>query len=347
MARDVASPWSDWQSLQLHSLLWRKLAFGVDVMGPLMCAGAAGGPTGVTAGTCDGYDTITGHTIDGATDPLDCLADQLTADYSGGAMPKPAWTRAVAKSAQWFGSIAIPDYVVCKQPGRFSDWSGTLGDGYPDPTTEGGTGGRRVALQIRNIIISRAADFVDGPALGSFFASAKFRGYGGCPDTASGVGDEVDAHQDSPVAGDTVLNGSTLGGTLAGHTYDPSEDTAFGDMEIPSNPLVADSQNPDAPIFDGTSDDPNENGVCRIDTIIEIPDTVAIGDVIELTCGITIPANTTAPDVCWYSVQYRWIVGPFPFAPNSSIQLLSQTDATSGKDQLESQSRDDDQPYNP
>jgi hypothetical protein len=339
------------------------LTFAAQITGPL-CAtsGGTSGLAGVTNGTCDSYEGF-GPSIDNAFDNLDNPENQVGFQYTGGSMPKPSWTRAVAKAVQWFASIAIPDYVIAKQPGRFTDWGGGLSDGgYPDPTTEGGTGGRRVFLQVRNILFSRAlGDGVSGglgavgAPLNSFFASAKFRGYGGCNNVAQSPADpEGDAHQDSPVAGDGVLNGTTPTGQAAppvagGNINDPGKVTAFGDMDIPSNPLVADSQNLTAPIFGGSSDDPTENGVCRIDTIVEIPDTVAIGDVIELTCGFTLAQLNTGAyaDVSYYAIMYRFILGPTPFNPNTSLQQISQSDNASGNDQLESQSRDDDLPYAP
>lgn len=289
------SPWSDWLPIPLAGCIWH-------------------GPNTTTFGTFNDIG-------DAVVDMLDPLVD---ADFRDGAIPKIQFARETAGDTYgYFFQIPVPDYVCAKQNGRFSDWTGLVDEAMAVD------GGRRVGLQIRNIIASRNATGV-GSDITRFQASVKFRGYGGDDGTTADL--HVAAHQDAPVTGDTI---ATSSGTVS----------AFGDMEIPGNP-AADSLNPDVPTF-------APDGVCRIDTLVEVPITVSMGDVAEIISRVVLPvagAGVAGIPVQWYGAFWRWILPPFPFLPNRSIQLLGQTaddDDADNRAQLEAQSRDDDLPYQP
>ncbi len=237
----------------------------------------------------------------------DQLDAEANADVFGGAIPKPTFARTGYGADIGFGfQIPIPDYVIAKQPtGRLTEWSGQLGDDY------GADGGRRVAFQLEVILTSLVSGVV-GSDLTSAAGSVKFRGYGAL-DSAN---DNAET-QDTPVAGTLTLTNAV-----------------FADMDLPSDT----GSNNDAPTF-------GPDGVCRLQFLVEIPNTVAIGDVLEALFKVTIPVTGASPaDVAvqFYGAHYRFITPYFPILANSGEQMLGAVEG-----ELEPQPRSDILPYAP
>lgn len=150
-----------------------------------------------------------------------------------------------------------------------------------------GDGSRRVALLIENVLVG----IVDGaPAfdLVYFGLLAQFRGFGA-------VEDSLDT-EDDPIATAVQAPGAT----------------AFPDMGFPG----------DAPDGTNVAVSFGDVGVARIRHLIEVPNTVADGDVVE----IAVRADVANPEVGvgqvqFYGARYRWVTPPFDQDSNTGVQL--------------------------
>ncbi len=240
--------------------------------------------------------------------------DALT-PATAGATPKPSFiTGAVRLGFQ----LPIPDFIIAKQPRRLAPWSGVFGD---DMNVTSNGRGRNVALQIELVLVRRFdGDGAPGPDLSAVTFETKFRGYGAL-DSAN---DNAET-QDTPVA-----SGPTGAAFL--DTRLPSSGTGEQNAAVTFAP----------------------DGVARLQLLVLLPETLAIGDVVELNWRFAFTeataSNGTAP-VQFYGAKYRWINADFtPFAVNTAIQLMGQNRDAGGNlidQQLEGQSRADTLPYAP
>lgn len=256
-------------------------------------------------------------------DQLDAITENTTAAVNGFAGRKPTFTDALGDygTGRIFGygaQVALPNFTIAKQPGRLASWDGLV-DG--DQDTE--FAGRRVALLIENVITSVGADQTLGVDLVAWWAGVKFRGFG------------------APVLADTpntltqdagLASLSSAGAAIAASVYP--------DMSVPSQGTG--TLNPAVPTF-------APDGVARFQTLVEVPDTCGMGDIVEFTClGQFAASRVTA--IQWFSIKYMWLVlgrdGKWPFPSNSTVQCLGQ-DLDNGSVTLEPQSREDFQPYEP
>jgi hypothetical protein len=251
----------------------------------------------------------------------DYAADQLNgtnsgdnADFqmTGGPSWKPTFTGAGSTVVNCFASqalqIPLPDYIIEQQRGRFRSWTGLPDDDMGDD------GSLRHCLQIEQIIVSSAIQFdgdtgLPGADLVAYQLGAQFRGYG-APIVATAA-----QTQDGPVGSGIFSNSGT---------------SAFPDMSLPSD---SPSTSNDVPTF-------GPDGVCRIQSLVELPATTGSGDMVEVVTLIEY-ASPRVTAVQWYGTKYRFLSQPFPFSVNSSLQL----DGSDGV--LEPQPRQDELPYEP
>jgi hypothetical protein len=99
-----------------------------------------------------------------------------------------------------------------------------------------------------------------------------------------------------------------------------------------------------APTFPGmTVDAPDfqPDGIMRLRTVVQLPNTLAVGDYADLFFQVRVAGNRPAPVVQWWACKYRWVDQPFTVPSNTTLKM----DGTGGL--LESQSRLDDLPYEP
>jgi hypothetical protein len=297
MARDALSPWSDWKPIPTPGLIYNTRATigGADNLNV--------GPGAISA-----LGILAADQFDGLFPNVAALLAQ-PALVAGGASPKPTFPRGVAASAgtahdiSWYYQIPIPNYVSARQRGRFTSWSGDLGateglNGDPD-------GSRRVALNVETILASRnnlgvgsnlAATVPPFTTLNppGFGMSAKFRGYG-----APTISVPVTVTEDTPVGGLSV--------GVAG--------SVFLDMDFPSDD--ADPTGNAAVTF-------GPDGIARLQHLVEMTNTIDIGDVVELTWRMIVPVAAVIGEaaVQLYGLKYRWVIPPFDFAVNSGVQLV-------------------------
>jgi hypothetical protein len=169
------------------------------------------------------------------------------------------------------------------------------------------------AANLRGLLIECVlvgTTLIASPAVTDFSARAKFRGFG--------------VTVDGEPTQDQVIQ----------------PNAAFPDLSLPSQ--VGGGQNAALTLAGAIS-------IARIRTLILLPSTVALGDVVEINCDFTLAATETG-SVEWHSARYAWVTQPFPFPVNSSIQLEGQDSDAAGdplREQLEDQSRLDTLPYEP
>lgn len=216
--------------------------------------------------------------------------------------------------AGYFFQTPLPDYVVNKQPTNLAAWGG-LSD---EPMDEDGV---LRAILIENVLTAVSAQGISAVTISGFNAAVKFRGFGGPVDG-------VDT-QDEAVASSNVIAPAAV--PLV---------SVFGNMSLPS---VAPDDFNDAITFaevDGAF------GFARLRTLVLIPNTVAIGDYIEMTFQFPVPAGLGGDVIQWYGAKFCYVQQPFSLPVNSTIQQLGQ-DVDAFWSQLEAESRLDDLPYQP
>jgi hypothetical protein len=244
-------------------------------------------------------------------DALDAAADP---SVQGGAISKVAIFAGGGSGYQYgelglngyMAQIAVPDFVINKQREfRLADWSGARDDAMGD-------GSDRHAILIENVIVAAAqASQIGTPllTLARMGLSVKFRGYG-----APVGGEET---EDTPVGPAFIFSSGT---------------TAFPDMVLPG-----DAGGFNAAVDFTAGDDAL---VARIQHLIEIPNTISIGDVLEIIAALELPQETaTGFGVQWYGAKYKWVQPPYPLDPNTGAQLLTADD--------EGQPRTDEVPFEP
>lgn len=256
---------------------------------------------------------------DFARDQLDATAG---ADFAGGASPKPTFARPTAQSSPqrtvwgFWRNIKLPDFTIGRdQAARGAAWTGLSDEAMTD-------NGRRVAIQIEHVLASRSAADAIGADLTGFAVAIKYKGFGGALLAATGSG-AIDDDTEDAVISATVLGPTT---NIAAGTYGAFNGagvTEFPDMALPGD---TNSDDPNgAPSF-------NDNGVARIQCVVEIPSTVYPGTIIEVLQLMQLPIEAAGVAVQWQYASYRWLKGgpeaSYPWFPaNQALQLDGGTDA--------------------
>lgn len=299
-ATQRTSPWGDWLNIDLAGADWY-----------------------ITGSATPGQRFVSGISAM-AADQLDATASAASpTNVKGCSSPKLTFTRetggsAVPIVAVMCKTVKLPSWVPSRdQSSRLADWDGNGATG-----NEMGDGGRRVALQIEHVFSSRNSGSVIGSDLTGFAQAVKYKGFGAALLAAIGdfpIGTQT---EDAPVAPNVLATATLLTPTLA-TAWGIAATTSFPDLALPSDLTTPAGPNV-APTF-------GSNGVCRIQSIIEVPATVWQGTEIELITAIQIPiavgGGVGAVAVQWQYSSYRWLRGgpefsyPADIAPNSAWQL--------------------------
>lgn len=261
---------------------------------------------------------FTASGVYGGLKASDFAADQLdltaSAGIAGGSSPKPTFTFPGGSSPSqqivgFWRHIKLPDFAVGRdQAPNLADWSGKQTEAMSD-------GGRRVALQMEVVLTSRSATNVIGAALAGAAFAAKYKGFGGKLLAAIGSNAIGTDAEDPVVAPNLLATANIAAGTFG--SFGGASTTAFPDLALPSDTTSPAGSNV-APIF-------TPNGVCRLQAIYEIPNTVARATEIEVLFAFQFLAGARAVPVQVQYASYRWLKGgpqfAYPIDPNTAIQL--------------------------
>jgi hypothetical protein len=313
MSTSRSAMWGDWHQIPLPSCLW---GFGRSWNG--------------TTGT---LFTAPFLPLDNAHVGLDIIdagglgADGPSADVIGGGVSKPSLFAAdvATQFAEAFSGfqtqIAIPDFVINKQPGNLVDWTGAFADDM-------GEGSLRRYLEFEVVLIGNPS-LLGGtlPDLAGFHGMVKYRGYG---DPDGSVSPPFDT-EDAPVASATLFA-----------AQDPA---VFPNMSMPPGDGSDPTFVPSFAAGPGAS--------LRLRSNILVPNTCGIGDWAEIMFVLQAGAaygslgTIDEPVINFWGAKYRWIVGPLDPGYDSENQTTQFT-STSGADSTdESEPRLDEGPYEP
>jgi len=206
---------------------------------------------------------------------------------------KPTFSRSTLSASFAYGfQVPIPDFVLDTQRFRAPEWSGDAAD----PMAE--KAGLRAALLIEQVFCSYPEMGITvGADLTLFAAAVSFRGYGGSEDVLG----ELPLASDGSIASPTIFFGFA--------------DTAFPRMQLPTDETFTTDPDPaPAPTFAPL-------GIMRLQTLVELPNTVTPGDYAECFFQIATAGQEIGVDVQFQHFKYRWITPPYPFLPNQTVQL--------------------------